>query len=101
MKNLTESQILELASLSNDNKDYLKSLFPDLFQDYLDLTQIKTASPNSLTIPSGGLGKKILVKLNDSPYQPHTNKSLFVDPSFKAKVVQGLNGGDLIVFTKK
>lgn len=100
MKELTTTQILELASLSETNKEFLTALFPDIFQEPIPLKGLKNAGPTALQIDYGGFGRALLVSLNTSPFHPHANNSLFVNPNFKAEIIES-NNTDIIVFRKR
>lgn len=108
MYNLTDKQIKDLAATSTEAKAQLTKLFPQVFATKelvaLDLTQVRTAGTNALSIPHGGFGRQILVTINQSPYHLYPNKSLLVGQNFRATVVDSeVNGvvDQLIVFENK
>ena len=68
----------------------------------LDLSQVRTAGLFALSIPWGGLGRQLLVQMQNSPYdEDYVNKGLRVNPVFFAEIQINQLGEQIIVFRKK
>jgi hypothetical protein len=96
---LTKEQILQLAETSPQAKEYLKTLYPDLLKEVVDLSTARSAGIATIGI-IGGMGRLILVQLQNNGRNLYGNKSLLVGDAFTAEVVQ--DGKDqLIIFKRK
>lgn len=73
---MTKEQILYLASTSQAAKEYLKSIYPQYFDTYLDLSEVTAIDnePRTLAVNSGfGLSPVVWVAKTSDPET--TNKS--------------------------
>ena len=65
------------------------------------LKGIRAAGGNSLQIDYGGFGRAFLIGLNTSPFHPHPNNSLWVNPKFKAEIIESAANTDIIIFRER
>ena len=98
MYNLTKEEILQLAKTNPETEAILKTKFPEIFVEIIELSQVR-AQLNALSLP-GGFGRRLLLSLNNSPFHLFTNKSLLVDKSFEVEIVKSLDN-QLLIFKDK
>jgi hypothetical protein len=96
---LTKEQIFALAETSPQAKEYLKTLYPDLLKEVVDLSTVRALGLASLGVMTN-IGRTMLVQPQNNGRNLYGGKSLLVGDTFTAEIIQ--DGKDqLIIFKMK
>lgn len=96
---LSKDQILKLAETSQAAKDLLKTIYPQLLKEVVDLSTARSSGVATIGI-NGGMGRLVLVQAQNNGANLYGGKSLLVGAAFTAEVIQ--DGKDqLIIFKRK